>query len=168
MTEGKEEKRTEEKAGDRCRWHAVYLHYVSAVKVAGELSKAELEYFIPPLVTNLIFIKGRREEIVEFMTFKEVGLKLSFMRDVKSLPVTVRDRSMEMFMRLCLEKQCPIVMAEAPTVKLGDHVRIKTGPLAGIEGRVVRMKKSKRVLINIDDAIWVATEFIRPDDLEVI
>ena len=59
-------------------------------------------------------------------------------------------------------------MSEAPTLKLGSHVRVKEGPLAGIEGYVVRIRKSRRVLVNVDNVLWAATEFIRPEMLEVL
>ena len=38
-----------------------------------------------------------------------------------------------------------------------------------IEGEnVVRIRKSRRVLVNVDNVLWAATEFINPDMLEVL
>ena len=59
-------------------------------------------------------------------------------------------------------------MTEAPKVKLGDRVRVKEGTYAGLVGNVVRIKKQKRVLVNIADVIWATTAYISPDQLEVI
>ena len=61
-----------------------------------------------------------------------------------------------------------VLMTRRPELKLGAHVRVKEGPLAGIEGHVVRIRKSRRVLVNVDNVLWAATEFINPDMLEVL
>ena len=45
---------------------------------------------------------------------------------------------------------------------------MKEGTYAGLVGNVVRIKKQKRVLVNIADVIWATTAYISPDQLEVI
>ena len=78
------------------------------------------------------------------------------------------DKDMQFFMMICDGCEAPIIMDECPTVKLGDRVRVISGPLTGIEGNVVRIRKSKRVLISVGDFVWVATGYIPPDMLKVI
>lgn len=62
----------------------------------------------------------------------------------------------------------PINMQECPVVKLGDRGRVISEPLAGVEGNVVRMRKSKRVLVAIGELVWVATTYIPTEMLKVI
>ena len=83
-------------------------------------------------------------------------------------PIIVNDADMDIFIRICAVCELPIVMTERPTVKLGDHVRVKEGPFEGAEGYVVRMRKSKRVLIGIGGVIWAATTYIPPEQLEIL
>ena len=47
-------------------------------------------------------------------------------------------------------------------------MRVTDGPFKGAEGYVVRMRKSKRVMIDVGSLLWVATDYISPDLLETI
>ena len=75
---------------------------------------------------------------------------------------------MDCFIKVCGSSELPMVFPEAPKVKLGDRVKVVDGPLKGLEGNVVRMRKKKRVLINVGNVVWAATEYIRPEMLEVV
>ncbi|OKZ04438.1 MAG: hypothetical protein BHV78_00735 [Bacteroides sp. CAG:1060_57_27] len=151
------------------RWYAMSLLYVQAAKVAPALEGAGFECFVPPVVRNIMFIHDSRERIAEFMKFDSRGARLIFMRSRSDgQPIVVRDSAMQDFISICRVYSCPIVMTRRPELKLGAHVRVKEGPLAGIEGHVVRIRKSRCVLVNVDNVLWAATEFINPDMLEVL
>ena len=75
---------------------------------------------------------------------------------------------MDIFIRICQSFGEPVIMTEAPKVKLGDRVRVKEGSLAGLEGNVVRIRKQKRVLVCVAGIIWAATAHIPAEMLEVI
>lgn len=150
-------------------WFAIRLKYIKAEKFASLLPKSLGKFFVPPVVTNLVFIYSDYKTLWNYRTFNLNGSHMGFMRDQKTLePVTVRDRDMEIFMRICSASKCPIVMTEKPSVRLGDFVRVTDGPFKGAEGYVVRMRKSKRVLIDVGSLLWVATDYISPDLLETI
>ena len=83
-------------------------------------------------------------------------------------PIVIKDADMDLFIRICSVCDLPIVMTEKPDVKLGDHVRVKEGAFEGAEGYVVRMRKSKRVLIGVGGVIWAATTYIPPEQLEIL
>ena len=117
----------------------------------------------------MLFANVSEAGMKDFITHNAIGEKMSFMRSRETgKPIVVRDSDMDLFMKICAAFEAPIVMAEKPELKLGDHVRIKEGPLKGAEGNVVRIKKNKRVLINIGNVLWVATGYMTPDQLEVI
>ena len=156
--------------GDDCmKWYVMSLLYVQAPKLAPMLEGAGFECFVPPVIMNMLFIHSARETIDAFLRFDSRGARLTYMRSRSDgQPLVVKDSAMRDFMAICRVYSCPIVMSEAPTLKLGSYVRVKEGPLAGIEGYVVRIRKSRRVLVNVDNVLWAATEFIRPEMLEVL
>ena len=75
---------------------------------------------------------------------------------------------MQTFITICRVCEQPVVLNSAPLVRLGARVRVKEGPLAGLEGHVVRIRKQKRVLVNIENVIWAATGYLSPDQLEIL
>ena len=159
----------EQAGNEENKWHVLNLRYVRAVSVAPLIEEAGMRTFVPPVVSNLLFVFACESGIRDFIARRSVGEKLGFMRSRETgKPIVVLDADMELFMRVCAALEAPIVMAERPVLKLGDRVRIKEGPLKGVEGNVVRIKKNKRVLINIGNVIWVATGYMRPEQLEVI
>lgn len=151
------------------RWHVLNLRYVRAASVSPQLEEEGMRTFVPPVVSNLLFAHDTETRLKDFIARKPVGSKLSLMRSRGTgKPIVVREADMDLFMRICAALEAPIVMTERPELKTGDHVRIKEGPLKGAEGDVVRMKKNKRVLINIGNVLWVATDYLKPEQLEVI
>ena len=156
-------------AGLQKHWFAIRLKYIKAEKFASLLPTSLGKCFVPPVVTNLVFIYSDYKTLWEYRNFNLNGSHMGFMRNRKTWePLTVRDRDMEIFMRICRASECPIVLTERPKVKLGDYVRVKDGPFKGAEGYVVRMRKSKRVLVDLGGVLWTATEFVSPDLLEVV
>jgi len=132
-------------------------------------SHLSAEAFVPPVVNNLLFVKSTFEAIDSYRRFNADGERIGFMRDTLSRePLIVRDAAMEMFMKVCSASALPIVMNEKPDLKVGAHVRVKDGPFKGVEGHVVRIKKSRRILVEIPGVLWAATEFVSPELLEQI
>ena len=56
----------------------------------------------------------------------------------------------------------------SPLLKSGQKVRVIAGPFAGIEGKVVRIRKAKRVMVELPEMLAVATTYIRPEWLESV
>ena len=138
-------------------------------RLTAALDADGFEYFVPPKITTLVFIRSTLKLIDDFKTFREAGLHLYYLRSrIDSQPIVVPDVQMSLFIKICQASEMPILMTEAPKVKLGDKVRVKEGTYAGLVGNVVRIKKQKRVLVNIADVIWATTAYISPDQLEVI
>lgn len=151
------------------KWYAMRTRASRADALAAVLPQEFGEHFVPPEISNLLFVRSTFQQLSDYHKFHKSGTKLTFIYDsVTHEPIVVRDKDMDTFMRLCTVSEFPIVMSECPTIKLGSRVRVKEGPLKGLEGNVVRMRKSRRILVNISNVVWAATEFISPDLLEVI
>lgn len=154
---------------DRRCWYVLGLRYISASKTAEEMESAGFECFVPPKITNLLFVHSEKEKIDGFMMYESAGRSLHYMRSLSDgCPIVVPDKDMLNFILVCRESDVPIVMRECPKVKIGDRVRVIDGPLKGVEGNVVRMRKQKRILVAVSSILWVATAYVRPELLEII
>ena len=155
--------------GKTIMWYVLTMRYLRASVVAQEMRDEGFECFVPPKITNMLFVHSTRSRVDFFLTYRKTGQLMTYMRSRRDLqPLVVPDRDMRYFMMICDGCEAPIIMDECPTVKLGNRVRVLSGPLTGIEGNVVRIRKSKRVLISVGDFVWVATGYIPPDMLKVI
>jgi len=151
------------------QWFALKVCYIAARKLASMLPPELGTTFVPPVINNILFINSTRLKLQEWQKFSVDGKRTMFMYDCMTHePITIRQQEMERFMHLCQVSALPIVMTEKPEVRLGSKVRVTDGPLKGLEGHVVRMQKSKRILVEIPGVLWAATEFVGPDFLEVI
>jgi transcription antitermination factor NusG len=50
----------------------------------------------------------------------------------------------------------------------GQKVKVKAGPFEGVEGTVIRVKRSRRVMVELPGMLAVATTFVKPEELEVL
>ena len=50
----------------------------------------------------------------------------------------------------------------------GQMVKVKEGPFKGVEGRIVRIRKSRRILVELPDMLAVASTYIPAEELEII
>jgi transcription antitermination factor NusG len=56
----------------------------------------------------------------------------------------------------------------AQKLREGQKVRVKEGPFNGVEGVVVRIKKSRRVMVELPGMLAVTTNYIPVQNLEVL
>jgi hypothetical protein len=77
---------------------------------------------------------------------------------------------MEDFMRICLVMNDEALYLKDITSKLheGQRVRMTDGPFKGIEGVVLRVKRSRRVIVDFPGLLAIATNYIDPRFLEAI
>ena len=85
-------------------------------------------------------------------------------------PITVPDSEMENFIRVAgTYKEDLIYLNPNPgDFSTGERVRIIGGEFAGAEGIFVRIKRDRRVLINIPGVVAVATTHVHLSMLEKI
>ena len=101
-----------------------------------------------PAVSNLCFAYTTRDVIDRLRSGLLEALPFHYIWDkATSLPIVVPDKAMDDF-------------------RAGQKVRVIAGPFAGIEGKVVRIRKSKRVMVELPGMLAVATTYIRGEWLE--
>jgi transcription antitermination factor NusG len=142
------------------RWYAAYTVARHEKSVAMQMEGSGIEHFLP-LYRSLHRWKDRRKqvELPLFPSYVFVRLLLKDRLQVLRLPGVVQLVS-------CNGKPIPLPAAEIealrsgwagnlslepyPYLKVGCRVRIYRGPLAGMEGLLVRRKEKCRVVLSID------------------
>lgn len=158
-------------------WFAVYTAPCHEKRVAQQLSLREIEYFLPlyharrqwkdgskvnlslPLFPGYIFARIRRKERVRVL---EVPKVVSIVQGLNREPAQLPDSEIE-----ALRSGLQVLPAEPhPFLRVGQRARIKTGPLAGREGLLVRKKNSARLVLTLELIMQSIALEIDADNLE--
>lgn len=141
-------------------WHALYTRHQHEKVVAQALEGKGFEVFLPqyrairkwkdrkkelslPLFPNYVFIQGGLERMLQIVTTPGVHALVSWGGRPAEIPL----REIEAIRRI-VESSIPI--EPHPFLKCGDLVRIKSGPLEGIEGILVRKTRGFRLILSVD------------------
>ena len=141
-------------------WHALYTRHQHEGSVAQALSSKGFEIFLPryrtvrrwkdrqkelmlPLFPNYVFIRGGLDRMLSIMVTPGVHSLVSW----SARPAEIPSQDIEAVRRL-LESHLPV--EPHPYLKCGDHVRIKSGPLEGIEGILLRKTRGFRLVLSVE------------------
>ena len=141
-------------------WYAIYTRHQHEKMVAQILTSKGFETFLPlyetthnwkdrtkalslPLFPCYVFLKGGLERRLQIVTTPGMyGIVSS-----GGQPAAIPDIEIEAIRRV-VESGVPV---EAhPYLKCGNRVRIKCGPLAGIQGILVRKKNISRLVLSVE------------------
>lgn len=124
-----------------------------------------------PAVSNLLFVRGEQDDLYEFFKGIGEGCPARFIWDkVTRNPVTVSDKAMADFITVSnamLEDTIYLTELNS-TLREGQKVRILEGPFKGVEGRIIRIRRSRRILVELPGMLSIAATFIPTDNLEII
>lgn len=86
------------------------------------------------------------------------------------MPIIVPDKAMEDFIHISKVMSDEVLYLQDVTSKLkeGQKVRVTDGPFKGIEGTILRIKRSRRVVVELPGLLAIATNYIDPRDLEPV
>ena len=116
---------------------------------------------------------GYKVTTLDYLDGEEAGLK-SYVHYIwnKSTrkAIYVPDKDMDDFIRVASAEKEDIVYIPDVSNKLreGQKVRVLGGPFVGIEGTVVRLRRSQRVMVELKGMLAVATSYIPKDLLMTI
>ena len=182
-TEGGEGRDTE-RCGDPKIWFPMRVTYQREMKVKAELDRLGIECFIPmkyriadadvenprrelgPAINNLIFVRSTQERISGLKASNEVLEPLRYMMDQTASRehaiMTVGDREMENFMRVASRTDDSVMFLDEETVvgKEGKRVEIMGGAFEGVTGVIRRVKRCKRVVVELEGIASVAIAFV--------
>ena len=152
------------------KWYAIRVTYGRERKFCEALQERGFETFVPA-VSNLCFVRTVKAELDEYMYALGEACSARYMWDRATHgPIIVPDKAMEDFIRISRIMADEALYLNELGAKFheGQKVRIKVGPLAGVEGVVMRVKRSRRVVVELPGVLAVATTFIKPSDLEIL
>jgi len=141
-------------------WYAVYTSAHHEKKVAEQFAGREIEHFLPlyeavhqwkdrrvrlqlPLFPGYVFVRLRSTERPRALQVPGVARLVGF----GDRPAPIPDLEID-GLRRGLQSQ--LKMQPHPYLTEGRKVRIIRGPLAGIEGILVRQKQNFRVVLSLD------------------
>lgn len=181
-----------------CSWYALRVSYSRELKIQSQLQAAGVRTFVPmiwrrcpvrpgmtqqngrvarpskklvPAVSNLCFVHWTRHEIEYYIrSFGEKSPVHFYWDRTTSSPLVVPDKAMEDFIKVSASMDEDLIYLTEITEKLreGQAVRVKEGPFKGVEGKIVRIRKSRRILVELPGMLAVATTFVDPSCLEII
>jgi transcription antitermination factor NusG len=157
------------------RWHVAYVVTRHEKAVAQELSRRSVECFLPiyhavhywnkrraqvelPLFPSYVFVRMTAHEHLRVLQVPAVVHFVTF----NGLPASVPEEEIE-----ALRTAVRLRRAQPhPYYSLGDRVRIKAGPLKGLEGTLVKQQSSSRIIVAVDFIQRSVSVELEPNDLE--
>ncbi len=148
-----------ERAAQR-RWYAAYTCAHHEKSVARQLELRSIESFLPlyekvsrwkdrrvkvqlPLFSGYVFVRMALEEKLRVLQIPSMVRLVGF----NGSPTPLNDDEMEAMRngltRILHAKPCPYL-------QVGRRVRIKSGPLAGLQGILLRKKASYRFVLSLE------------------
>ena len=170
--------------GDPKVWFPMRVTYSRELKVKAELDRLEIENFVPmtykligddtdnphrelvPAINNLIFVHSTQERISHLKSSNEVLHPLRYILDQTTQKahtiMTVADRQMENFMRVASRTDDSVMFLNDDSVvgKEGKRVMITGGTFEGVTGVIRRVKRCKRVVVELESIASVAIAFV--------
>lgn len=116
--------------------------------------KGEKRIRLVPLLPNLVFVRGEKEKIREFI--QENNIPCNFFLDANrdyNNPMVIKDDEMAMFKKICEYHKQSIVYVRKPYHEfIGcDIVSFREGPLAGFKGKLKEIKKDRKVIFQVQN-----------------
>ena len=141
-------------------WYAIYTRFRHEKKVAEILTKKGMEIFLPlyesahrwkdrtklvslPLFPCYVFLKGSLDRRLDIMNTPGFHALVS----VAGQPAAIAPDEIEAIQR-AIESGARV--NPYPFMKCGERVRVKCGPLTGVEGILIRMKNQFRLVVSVE------------------
>ena len=168
----------QEQAVHGARWYAAYTCANHEKRVAAELGVRSVEHFLP-LYSSMRRWKDRRVqlELPLFPGYIFVRLALSERLRVAQIPSVVRlvafngqpvalpDKEMEV-LRAGLSQR--LTAEPHPFLTAGRRVRVRSGPLTGIQGILLRRRGKTRFVVSVELIMRSVAVEIDEADLEAV
>ena len=138
------------------------MHYAEK-EVAGKKKRVQ-----EPLIPNLLFVQTT-EERLNLALASPANAYLSYYynhfrtnADGTNPPLAVPDKQMDNFIRLTSIDSDHILFVDRSQCHFrnGDHVVVTDGDFRGIEGRIARVARQQRVVVELDGIGCITTAYI--------
>ena len=169
-------------------WFAIRVSYSRELALKAILDAEKIENFIPmryeyviksgkrvrrllPAIHNLVFVHSTRKRIDALKDELESSMPIRFIMNREFCrPVVIPDAQMRSFILVAGTYEESIVYVEPAELQLikGQKVRVIGGVFEGAVGEFVRIRRDRRVVVNIEGVMAVATTFISPSLVEPV
>lgn len=173
---------------NRLAWFALRATYSRELKVRTLLEERGVRAFVPmtwrktekngkqtktlvPAVSSLCFVHWTKDELDAFIRSFGESRPVNYYWDrTTNRPLTVPQKAMEDFISIASTMDEDLIYLTEISDKLreGQTVKVKDGPFKGVEGKIVRIRKSRRILVELPGMLAVASTYIEPHLLEII
>lgn len=141
-------------------WYAAYTRPNHEKKVAEQLELRNIEQLLPlyramrewkdrkvnlmrPLFPGYVFVHTSLRERLRVLEVPGIASLVGF----GNQPVCMPEEDIQ-FLRRCMNHKADV--EPYPYASVGSRVRVKSGPLAGLRGVVVRLKNRRRLVLSFD------------------
>ena len=124
-----------------------------------------------PAVSGLVFALATREALDLYIRSFGESRPVNYYWDrTTNAPLTVPAKAMEDFISIASTMDEDLIYLTEISDKLreGQTVKVKDGPFKDVEGKIVRIRKSRRILVELPGMLAVASTYIEPHLLEII
>ena len=174
-------------------WYPMRVTYSQELKVKASLDEEGIENFLPmsyrliekdgsrhrclvPAIHNLIFVHSTQEHLTQLKMFNRAFSSLRYMtapsHTGSPIPeiLTVRDSEMANFIRVASANDDSVMFLDWTAVadKVSRRVMVADGPFAGVEGVIMRIRRNKHVVVQLQGIAAVAITFVPPAFLKLL
>lgn len=124
-----------------------------------------------PAVNNLCFVRWTKTALDSFIrSFGDASPVTYYWDRTANRPLTIPDKAMEDFIAVASTMDEDLIYITEISAKLreGQTVKVKEGPFKGVEGKIVRIRKSRRILVELPGMMAVASTYVAPEFLEIL
>lgn len=163
-------------------WFPMRITYNRELKIKELLDRDHIENFLPmkydfvdtidgrkrmlvPAIHNLLFVRSTKEHLTDLKMHKQEFQPMRYMtqrtQDGGGILV-VPDKQMDNFMKVASVQDDSVMFLDNEDYlkRVGQRVQIIDGCFGGVEGVIKRIKKNKRVVVQIEGVAAVAIAFV--------
>lgn len=165
-------------AGLEPRWYAAYTRARHEKVIAEQLSQRCVERFLPlyetvhrwkdrkvrtqlPLFPSYIFVRVALRDQLRVLQIPGVVRLVSF----NGCPIALLDEEVQALQR---GLSSGLRVAPHPYLTVGRRVRVKSGPLCGLTGKLVRRKSNWRIVISVESIMRSISAEVSLDEIEIL
>lgn len=170
------------------RWFALRATYSRELKIRDSLTERGIRTFVPmtwrkrevdgniekklvPAVSSLCFVYWTKAGIDDYIrSFGDSSPVHYYWDRTVNRPLTIPEKAMEDFITVASSLDEDLIYLTEITEKLreGQTVEVIEGPFKGVTGRIVRIKKNRRVLVELPGFLAVTTNYLSPHALRLV
>jgi transcriptional antiterminator RfaH len=158
------------------KWHVIYTRSRQEKKIASELEKKGIHYYLP-LIKTIKQWSDRKKKVEEVLFKSYIFVYVDSLEYMEAIKIqgAVKYVSIEGKAVQLSEKQIEVIRntienklefdLSTDYFKKGSLIKIKNGPLKGANGEIVSISGKKRLLVRINEIGYSLLVHLSPGDL---